>query len=142
MPRTQTIPFPVSSRYILPDQCTGRNKMICLTCIDCSVTAAPSAEFYLSIHKKLSPSGSDYHSHSFIIQIRLQENDSSLLPAHQSADPKAEQHGITDTESAYHTHFSSFSAHIYAAQTPHAARTVKKYLCYKQPRENPPSVQE
>lgn len=96
------------------------------SCIFCTVTAAKPN---LSTVIKLFCSGSGYHSHSFIIQIRLPETDGSLLSAYQSADPK---HSIT--ERIYHTHSGSSSAskcsaHIYAAQTLHATKPVeKKYL--------------
>lgn len=91
--------------------------------VSCSVTAAKPN---LSTVIKLFSSGSGYHSHSFIIQIRLPETDGSLLSAYQSADPK---HSIT--ERIYHTHSGSSSAskcsaHIYAAQTPHATKPVEK----------------
>lgn len=62
--------------------------------------------------------------------MRLPETDSSLLPVHQSADPK-QSSTASQTLRAYITPTSAHSlptyagAHIYAAQTPHATETVK-----------------
>lgn len=97
-----------------------------------SITSQQQQQLNLTCQStwKVSSCSSDYHSHSFIIQMRLPETDSSLLPVHQSADPK-QSSTASQTQRAYITPTSAHSlptyagAHIYAAQTPHATETVK-----------------